>query len=56
VVNDQDQPPERPTLHIAATQCRYGPVLSRPSVGDVIGFVVESPDAGSGIWITGDTG
>ncbi len=29
---------DRPTIEITATPCRHGPPLSRPIVGDVIGF------------------
>ncbi|WP_402466491.1 MBL fold metallo-hydrolase [Isoptericola aurantiacus] len=46
----------RPTLRVTATPCRHGPPLSRPVVGEVVGFVIEPADKSSGaLWITGDT-
>jgi L-ascorbate metabolism protein UlaG (beta-lactamase superfamily) len=46
----------RPTIEITATPCRHGPPLSRPIVGDVIGFSLawEGQEHGS-LWISGDT-
>jgi L-ascorbate metabolism protein UlaG (beta-lactamase superfamily) len=46
----------RPTIEIAATPCRHGPPLSRPIVGDVIGFALswEGQEHGA-LWISGDT-
>jgi L-ascorbate metabolism protein UlaG (beta-lactamase superfamily) len=46
----------RPTIQVTATPCRHGPPLSRPIVGDVIGFALswEGQDHG-GLWISGDT-
>ncbi len=46
----------RPSLRITATPCRHGPPLSRPIVGQVVGFALEwdGQDAGA-VWITGDT-
>ena len=46
----------RPAIEITATPCRHGPPLSRPIVGDVIGFALawEGQDHGA-LWITGDT-
>jgi L-ascorbate metabolism protein UlaG (beta-lactamase superfamily) len=46
----------RPTIEITATPCRHGPPLSRPIVGDVIGFSLawERQEHGS-LWISGDT-
>jgi L-ascorbate metabolism protein UlaG (beta-lactamase superfamily) len=47
---------ERPAIEVTATPCRHGPPLSRPIVGDVIGFALrwEGQDAGA-LWISGDT-
>ncbi|AWS42787.1 MBL fold metallo-hydrolase [Streptosporangium sp. 'caverna'] len=48
--------PGRPPIEITATPCRHGPPLSRPIVGDVIGFALTWPDQDHGaLWITGDT-
>ena len=46
----------RPTIEVTATPCRHGPPLSRPLVGDVIGFSLawEGQEQGS-LWISGDT-
>ena len=46
----------RPSIEITATPCRHGPPLSRPLVGDVIGFALrwEGQALGS-LWISGDT-
>jgi L-ascorbate metabolism protein UlaG (beta-lactamase superfamily) len=43
-------------MTITATPARHGPPLSRPIVGDVIGFVLEwaGQDHGA-LWISGDT-
>ncbi len=44
------------TLEITATPCRHGPPLSRPLVGDVIGFAVRRPAAERvALWVSGDT-
>lgn len=48
--------PGRPSIEITATPCRHGPPLSRPIVGDVIGFGLQwdgQPDGA--LWISGDT-
>jgi L-ascorbate metabolism protein UlaG (beta-lactamase superfamily) len=46
----------RPALRITATPARHGPPLSRPLVGDVIGFVLEWEGQQTGsFWISGDT-
>jgi L-ascorbate metabolism protein UlaG (beta-lactamase superfamily) len=47
---------DRPAIEVTATPCRHGPPLSRPIVGDVIGFALrwEGQDAGA-LWISGDT-
>ncbi|HEX7278227.1 MAG TPA: MBL fold metallo-hydrolase [Solirubrobacterales bacterium] len=46
----------RPRIEITATPCRHGPPLSRPLVGDVVGFSLawEGQQHGS-LWISGDT-
>jgi L-ascorbate metabolism protein UlaG (beta-lactamase superfamily) len=45
-----------PPIEITATPCRHGPPLSRPIVGDVIGFALrwDGQDHGA-LWISGDT-
>jgi L-ascorbate metabolism protein UlaG (beta-lactamase superfamily) len=46
----------KPTLTITATPCRHGPPLSKPLVGEVIGFALEWEGQAHGLlWITGDT-
>jgi L-ascorbate metabolism protein UlaG (beta-lactamase superfamily) len=46
----------RPAIEVTATPCRHGPPLSRPLVGDVIGFALRIDGERDGaIWITGDT-
>jgi L-ascorbate metabolism protein UlaG (beta-lactamase superfamily) len=46
----------RPALEITATPCRHGPPLSRPIVGDVIGFALAWEGQENGVlWISGDT-
>jgi len=46
----------RPTIEVTATPCRHGPPLSRPVVGDVIGFALAWDGQEHGVlWITGDT-
>ena len=48
--------PGRPTIEITATPCRHGPPLSRPIVGDVIGFALRWDGQQHGVlWISGDT-
>lgn len=43
-------------LRITATPARHGPPLSRPIVGEVIGFLLEWPGQRNGaLWISGDT-
>jgi L-ascorbate metabolism protein UlaG (beta-lactamase superfamily) len=46
----------RPAIEVTATPCRHGPPLSRPIVGDVIGFALAwEGQAHGALWITGDT-
>lgn len=48
--------PGKPTIEIVATPCRHGPPLSKPIVGDVIGFGLTWEGQGHGaLWISGDT-
>ena len=43
-------------VRVTATPCRHGPPLSRPLVGEVVGFVLEWEGQGNGaLWISGDT-
>lgn len=46
----------RPTITVTATPCRHGPPLSKPLVGDVVGFALtwEGQERGA-VWISGDT-
>jgi L-ascorbate metabolism protein UlaG (beta-lactamase superfamily) len=48
--------PGKPTIEIVATPCRHGPPLSKPLVGDVVGFALtwEGQQHGA-LWISGDT-
>jgi L-ascorbate metabolism protein UlaG (beta-lactamase superfamily) len=48
--------PGKPTIEITATPCRHGPPLSRPIVGQVVGFALswEGQEHGA-LWISGDT-
>ena len=46
----------RPAIEVTATPCRHGPPLSRPIVGDVIGFALRWEGQEHGVlWISGDT-
>jgi L-ascorbate metabolism protein UlaG (beta-lactamase superfamily) len=46
----------RPAIEVTATPCRHGPPLSRPVVGDVIGFALQWDGQEHGaLWISGDT-
>jgi L-ascorbate metabolism protein UlaG (beta-lactamase superfamily) len=46
----------RTPIEITATPCRHGPPLSRPIVGDVIGFALAWDGQQHGaLWISGDT-
>jgi L-ascorbate metabolism protein UlaG (beta-lactamase superfamily) len=48
--------PSRPSIEVTATPCRHGPPLSRPIVGDVIGFALRWDGQEHGVlWISGDT-
>ena len=48
--------PGRPAIEITATPCRHGPPLSRPIVGDVVGFALGWDGQEHGVlWISGDT-
>ena len=48
--------PGRPAIDVTATPCRHGPRLSRPIVGDVIGFALRWEGQEHGVvWISGDT-
>jgi L-ascorbate metabolism protein UlaG (beta-lactamase superfamily) len=48
--------PGRPAIEVTATPCRHGPPLSRPIVGDVIGFALRWEGQEHGVlWISGDT-
>lgn len=48
--------PDRPSIEVVATPCRHGPPLSRPLVGDVIGFALKWEGQEHGVlWISGDT-
>ncbi len=46
----------KPTIEVTATPCRHGPPLSRPMVGDVVGFALRWDGQEHGVlWISGDT-
>lgn len=48
--------PDRAPLEITATPCRHGPPLSRPLVGEVVGFALSLDGEERGApWISGDT-
>ena len=48
--------PGKPSIEITATPCRHGPPLSKPIVGDVIGFALAWEGQPDGVlWISGDT-
>jgi L-ascorbate metabolism protein UlaG (beta-lactamase superfamily) len=45
-----------PAIVVTATPARHGPPLSRPVVGDTIGFLLEwEGQANGALWISGDT-
>src|SRR4029453_6251749 len=46
----------RPDIEVTATPCRHGPPLSRPIVGDVVGFALRWDGQEHGtFWVSGDT-
>ena len=46
----------KPAIEVTATPCRHGPPLSRPIVGDVVGFALRWDAQEHGVlWISGDT-
>src|SRR6476659_9504826 len=48
--------PGKPSIEVTATPCRHGPPLSRPIVGDVIGFALRwDGQEGGELWISGGT-
>jgi L-ascorbate metabolism protein UlaG (beta-lactamase superfamily) len=48
--------PGRPTIEVVATPARHGPPLSRPLVGQVVGFALAWDGQEHGVlWISGDT-
>ncbi len=48
--------PGRTDLEVLATPARHGPALSRPLVGDVVGFALRRPGQDkTRLWVTGDT-
>lgn len=48
--------PGLPSLEIEATPCRHGPPLSRPIVGEVIGFAIRRPgESQVALWVSGDS-
>ncbi|WP_336033635.1 MBL fold metallo-hydrolase [Geodermatophilus sp. FMUSA9-8] len=48
--------PGLPPLEVTATPARHGPPLSRPVVGEVVGFALREPGRTDGVlWISGDT-
>jgi L-ascorbate metabolism protein UlaG (beta-lactamase superfamily) len=48
--------PGKTPIEVTATPCRHGPPLSRPIVGDVVGFSLAWEGQRDGaLWITGDT-
>ncbi|MDD9369364.1 MAG: MBL fold metallo-hydrolase [Acidimicrobiales bacterium] len=47
---------DRPAITVTATPCRHGPRLSRPFVGDVVGFALSWTGQRHGVlWVSGDT-
>jgi len=48
--------PGRTPIEVTATPCRHGPPLSRPLVGEVVGFALRWDGQQNGVlWISGDT-
>ena len=47
---------ESRAIEVTATPCRHGPPLSRPIVGDVIGFALRWDGQRNGVvWVSGDS-
>jgi L-ascorbate metabolism protein UlaG (beta-lactamase superfamily) len=48
--------PGRTAIEVTATPCRHGPPLSRPIVGEAVGFALRWDGQRDGVlWISGDT-
>ncbi|HET8970513.1 MAG TPA: MBL fold metallo-hydrolase [Candidatus Nanopelagicales bacterium] len=48
--------PDKPDLEVTATPARHGPPLTRPIVGQVVGFAIRrSGESQVLVWVTGDT-
>lgn len=48
--------PGKPDLEVATTPARHGPPLTRPIVGQVVGFTIRRPGENQVlVWVTGDT-
>jgi L-ascorbate metabolism protein UlaG (beta-lactamase superfamily) len=47
--------PGKPALVVTATPCRHGPPLSRPVVGQVVGFAIRAEGWERSLWVSGDT-
>jgi L-ascorbate metabolism protein UlaG (beta-lactamase superfamily) len=48
--------PGKQTIDVVATPCRHGPPLTRPIVGEVVGFALTWEEQARGaLWISGDT-
>ena len=47
--------PGKASLTVTATPCRHGPPLSKPIVGDVVGFSVQADGWQRSLWMSGDT-
>jgi L-ascorbate metabolism protein UlaG (beta-lactamase superfamily) len=46
----------KPPVEVLATPARHGPPLSRPVIGDVVGFALRRRGAvGTTLWVTGDS-
>jgi L-ascorbate metabolism protein UlaG (beta-lactamase superfamily) len=52
----QLEAPGKTPIEVTATPCRHGPPLSRPIVGEVVGFALRWDGQEHGVlWISGDT-